>query len=149
MDTLATNLIATFGGSTAVARLTAAPVSTVQSWKHNGIPQSRVAHLQLIAEKEAIAVDWDTGLPARDKPSAPPSHQHESSAGVLSATKSEEIIRSADDRDGEGGPGHPFSSTSSSITSPPEDGVPSSPAPSIPASSRIGVSAPGHEADAA
>jgi len=63
MTEIARNIIATLGGSTAVSRMTAAPVSTVHSWKHNGIPPSRLAHLKLVAEKEGIAIDWATGLP--------------------------------------------------------------------------------------
>lgn len=61
MDTLATTLIQTLGGTTAVSRMTFAPISTVQSWKKNGIPGSRLAHLRLVAEREGKAIDWETG----------------------------------------------------------------------------------------
>ena len=61
MDTFATNLIKTLGGSTAVSRMIEAPVSTVHSWKTNGIPTSRLAHLKLAARHEGIDVNWVTG----------------------------------------------------------------------------------------
>ncbi|MEG3153028.1 hypothetical protein U1769_24305 [Sphingomonas sp. ZT3P38] len=64
MDTFATTLIATLGGSTAVSRMIEAPVSTIHSWKTNGIPTSRLAHLRLVARHEGIAVNWETGGPA-------------------------------------------------------------------------------------
>ncbi|WP_370584356.1 carph-isopro domain-containing protein [Novosphingobium sp. ES2-1] len=38
------------GGSTAVARLLEAPLSTVHSWRRIGIPASRMAHLRLAAQ---------------------------------------------------------------------------------------------------
>lgn len=40
------------GGTSAVARMAEAPVSTVHSWRKNGIPRSRFAHLRLIAVAE-------------------------------------------------------------------------------------------------
>jgi hypothetical protein len=46
-----------FGGTTAVARLIKAPVSTVHSWKRKGvIPASRLHHLELVAK--AAGKDW-------------------------------------------------------------------------------------------
>jgi hypothetical protein len=109
MNIFASNLIATLGGSTAVSRLTDAPVSTVHSWKQNGIPSSRLAHLRLIAERDGVSVDWETGLPG--KPSSPSSEDDAAPEHPLSATKSDEIIR-----DREGGPGHPFLPTSATCS---------------------------------
>jgi hypothetical protein len=48
METAASILIDALGGTTAVARMTDAPVSTVHSWRKNGIPRSRLAHLRLL-----------------------------------------------------------------------------------------------------
>lgn len=62
MDDLAINAIAALGGTTAVAGLIDAPATTVQSWKSNGIPRSRLSHLKLIAEREGKTIDWSTGL---------------------------------------------------------------------------------------
>jgi len=64
MDIFATTVITTLGGSTAVSRMIEAPVSTIHSWKTNGIPASRLAHLKLAARHEGIAVNWETGGPA-------------------------------------------------------------------------------------
>jgi hypothetical protein len=61
MDDFSTNLIKAMGGTTAVSRRTEAPVTTVHSWKRNGIPPSRLAHLKMIAEQDGLAVDWQTG----------------------------------------------------------------------------------------
>jgi hypothetical protein len=52
MQTLADIIIDTLGGTTEVSRKTRAPVSTVHSWRKNGIPPSRMAHLEMIAEAE-------------------------------------------------------------------------------------------------
>jgi hypothetical protein len=38
------------GGTSAVAKLIEAPVSTVHSWRRIGIPSSRLAHLRLAAQ---------------------------------------------------------------------------------------------------
>lgn len=84
MNRFAINAIDTLGGSTAVSRLIDSPITTVQSWKQNGIPPSRLAHLKLVAEKEAIAIDWDTGLP--------PEAADTASSEAASATKGREII---------------------------------------------------------
>jgi hypothetical protein len=45
-------VIDALGGTTEVAKATGAPTSTVHSWRKIGIPKSRLAHLQLIAEKQ-------------------------------------------------------------------------------------------------
>lgn len=54
-------IIDAFGGTTAVSRMTDTPISTVHSWRKNGIPSSRRAHLSLLAEREGKRVDWEAG----------------------------------------------------------------------------------------
>ena len=49
MKTQADEIIDAMGGTTAVAKLLSAPASTVHSWRKNGIPPSRLAHLKLAA----------------------------------------------------------------------------------------------------
>lgn len=49
MDTIANAVIDHLGGTSATAKLLEAPTSTVHSWRDNGIPQSRMAHLRLVA----------------------------------------------------------------------------------------------------
>jgi len=52
MQTPADHLIDALGGTTAVSRMTETPSSTIHSWRSNGIPRSRLAHLRLVAERE-------------------------------------------------------------------------------------------------
>jgi len=59
METAANKLIDSLGGTTAVARMTEAPISTVHSWRKNGIPQSRLAHLRLAAQASNLDIDFD------------------------------------------------------------------------------------------
>lgn len=59
MDTVADQIIDALGGTTAVGRMTDAPVSTVHSWRKNGIPRSRLAHLRLAAAARSPALDLD------------------------------------------------------------------------------------------
>ena len=59
MDTPASKLIDAFGGTSKTARIAGLPVSTVHSWRSNGIPQSRLAHLKLVARVEALPIDFD------------------------------------------------------------------------------------------
>jgi hypothetical protein len=61
MITVSDRIIDALGGTTAVSRKAETPLSTVHSWRKNGIPASRLAHLKLIASAEGIAIDWDTG----------------------------------------------------------------------------------------
>lgn len=63
MDRYAINVITTLGGSTEVARMLEAPISTVSSWREIGIPDSRLAHLKLAAKASRKSIDWETGLP--------------------------------------------------------------------------------------
>lgn len=50
MNTEANAIIDHLGGTSAVAKLIEAPTSTVHSWRANGIPASRLAHLRLAAK---------------------------------------------------------------------------------------------------
>lgn len=52
--TEADHIIDGLGGTSAVARLLNAPISTVHSWRQNGIPASRLAHLRLAAQAEGL-----------------------------------------------------------------------------------------------
>lgn len=56
MQTEADIILDALGGTSAVAKMTEAPVSTVHSWRKIGIPQSRMAHLKLIAEVRGITL---------------------------------------------------------------------------------------------
>lgn len=58
MNTEANAVIDHLGGTSAVAKLIEAPVSTVHSWRTIGIPSSRLAHLRLVAR--------DAGKPLPD-----------------------------------------------------------------------------------
>lgn len=61
MTSVSDRIIDALGGTTAVSRKAEAPLSTVHSWRRNGIPASRLAHLKLIAREEGVRLDWDTG----------------------------------------------------------------------------------------
>lgn len=50
MNTEAIFVLDHLGGTSAVAKLIEAPVSTVHSWRTSGIPASRMAHLRLVAK---------------------------------------------------------------------------------------------------
>lgn len=52
MDHQANTIIDALGGTSAVASMISAPVSTVHSWRKIGIPASRMAHLKLVAQVE-------------------------------------------------------------------------------------------------
>jgi hypothetical protein len=55
------------GGTSAVAKLIEAPISTVHSWRSIGIPASRMAHLRLAAKAAGTPLPADLAeLPARD-----------------------------------------------------------------------------------
>lgn len=57
------SIIDNFGGTTKVAKLLDAPISTVHSWRKNGIPPSRLAHLKLAAQVAAVAAANGNGEP--------------------------------------------------------------------------------------
>ncbi|WP_343526720.1 hypothetical protein [Sphingomonas sp.] len=61
MTTVSDRIIDALGGTTAVSRKAETPLSTVHSWRKNGIPTSRLAHLKLIAAAEGVPIDWETG----------------------------------------------------------------------------------------
>ena len=54
METLSDKIINALGGTTKTARLLEAPISTVHSWRHIGIPNSRMAHIKLVAKSVGI-----------------------------------------------------------------------------------------------
>jgi hypothetical protein len=54
MSNFADTVLDHLGGTSAVAKLIEAPISTVHSWRKNGIPQSRMAHLRLAAKDAGI-----------------------------------------------------------------------------------------------
>jgi len=54
MQTPAAQILDALGGTTAVATLIEAPISTVHSWRKIGIPRSRLAHLRLVAKQKGI-----------------------------------------------------------------------------------------------
>jgi hypothetical protein len=59
MDTLANAVIDHLGGTSATAKLIEAPTSTVHSWRENGIPPSRMAHLRLAAKVDGTPLPED------------------------------------------------------------------------------------------
>jgi hypothetical protein len=57
MNKEACDIIDDFGGTSAVARLISAPISTVHSWRKNGIPASRLAHMRLARSVMSIQLE--------------------------------------------------------------------------------------------
>lgn len=55
-DEIAAKVIDALGGTSAVAKLINAPVSTVHSWRKIGIPASRLAHLRLVADTQGVTL---------------------------------------------------------------------------------------------
>lgn len=49
-------VVTAFGGMTKLAAALEAPPSTVFSWRKSGIPQSRMAHIRLVARDRGIAL---------------------------------------------------------------------------------------------
>jgi hypothetical protein len=103
------------GGTTEVARLVKAPVSTVHSWKRSGISDSRLDHLKLRAEAAGIEVDWTKAL--EDIPGA-----HDVGDILVEAAPSPNNESEIICRDGEGAPGGPFGPISSGTSRRPGDG---------------------------
>ena len=101
MSTEADMIIDGLGGTSAVAKMMTAPVSTVHSWRKNGIPLSRMAHLKLIVQAEGLAWPLDTaraGAQSSGKPGdfaapattdSPPPFPGHGSAGDALAPESE------------------------------------------------------------
>jgi hypothetical protein len=78
MDTPASKLIDAFGGTSKTARIAGLPISTVHSWRRNGIPQSRLSHLGLVAKTEKPDLDFDrlaVGVTPPPKPTRKPVEQ--------------------------------------------------------------------------
>lgn len=59
MNERAIAVISHFGGTSALARLIHAPVSTVHSWRSIGIPNSRLAHIRLVAKEQGCPLPDD------------------------------------------------------------------------------------------
>ena len=55
-NTYANAVIDALGGTTAVASLMNAPVSTVHTWRKKGIPASRMAHIRLLAKTTKLTI---------------------------------------------------------------------------------------------
>jgi hypothetical protein len=71
MQKLTDDAVKQLGGTTAVADLVKAPVSTVHSWKRNGISASRLDHLKLAAQAAGKHIDWDKAVePASEQEAA-------------------------------------------------------------------------------
>lgn len=58
MQKLTAKIIDEFGGTTELAKLVRAPVSTVNSWRRR-ITDSRLNHLQLAAMAAGKVISWD------------------------------------------------------------------------------------------
>lgn len=61
MNTEAIAVLDHLGGTSAVAKLIEAPISTVHSWRTIGIPASRLAHLRLAAKSVGKPLPDDLG----------------------------------------------------------------------------------------
>lgn len=61
MTTVSDRIIDAFGGSSALSHKSKIPLSTVHSWRQNGIPRGRRGHLELLASTEGKVIDWETG----------------------------------------------------------------------------------------
>lgn len=54
MNNTANEIINALGGTTKVAKLMQAPISTVHSWRTIGIPRSRLAHIEMVAKSVGV-----------------------------------------------------------------------------------------------
>ncbi|SCW77366.1 hypothetical protein SAMN02927924_02791 [Sphingobium faniae] len=68
MNDEANLIIDGLGGTTKVSRLTHVPTSTVHSWRKNGIPPARLAHLKLAAKAEGLAWPLDNQEECQSSP---------------------------------------------------------------------------------
>lgn len=68
MSTEADTIIDGLGGTSAVAKMMSTPTSTVHSWRKNGIPLSRQAHLRLVVKAEGLRWPLDTATDADTSP---------------------------------------------------------------------------------
>ena len=87
MQTYSDRVIDAMGGTSAVSGLSKIALSTVHSWRKNGIPEGRLDHLKLIAEREGMNIDWDTGELVHDE-------GDDSSTGAASPGSSADISQS-------------------------------------------------------
>jgi hypothetical protein len=67
MHTFSDRLIDAMGGTSALSGMSKIAPSTIHSWRKKGIPEGRLDHLKLIAEREGMNIDWDTGELVHDK----------------------------------------------------------------------------------
>jgi hypothetical protein len=70
--TYADMVIDALGGTSAVARETEAPSSTVHSWRKMGITASRMAHLRLLAQVKGIELPDPTSDSGEVSPDSAP-----------------------------------------------------------------------------
>ena len=61
MDKNANEIIDFLGGTTVVAKMVNAPISTVHSWRRIGITKSRMAHLELAAKAHGKSLPVQAG----------------------------------------------------------------------------------------
>ena len=83
MEIVANRIIDAMGGTSAVARLIETPPSTVHSWRKNGIPRSRLAHLRLVGQDLDPPVDVEA-LASSDPDDASSGKTRDVSAEVAS-----------------------------------------------------------------
>lgn len=88
MDISTSRLIDALGGTSEVARLIHCPISTVHSWRKNGIPQSRLAHVRLAAAaagKGAALAEYDGVVDHVDADSADADDARGGKSDIISA----------------------------------------------------------------
>ena len=96
MAHLTDTIIEALGGLTAIADMTRAPVSTVNSWKSK-ITDSRLHHLQLAARDKGLEVDWSAmGAANGEGGMADHLRQDAGKPGPASSGMNEEISGGAD-----------------------------------------------------
>ncbi|SEQ59872.1 carph-isopro domain-containing protein [Sphingobium sp. YR768] len=71
MSTEADMIIDGLGGTSAVAKMMSTPTSTVHSWRKNGIPLSRLAHLRLVVKADGLRWPLDNAADAAPSPGNP------------------------------------------------------------------------------
>ncbi|MBF5007618.1 helix-turn-helix domain-containing protein [Diaphorobacter caeni] len=57
MNTFATQVIDTLGGTAAVSRIFGIALSSVSNWRDHGIPKSRVMYLEVAKRKQLRGID--------------------------------------------------------------------------------------------
>lgn len=68
MSTEADMIIDGLGGTSAVAKMMSTPTSTVHSWRKNGIPLSRLAHLRLVVKADGLRWPLDSAAGTGQSP---------------------------------------------------------------------------------